>query len=390
MAKNNNINGLNINSRNFTLLGDPSALFALPQNTISTSTINNQIISGADTIKALQKVNIKGSLQSLNGNTLNDFNGIIYPIIYDKSSVVKTRGQDSGSLPEDFSIQSNIIYKGKTTVKNGFFNFDFLVPKDINLEYGKGKISYYADNQMIDATGNYSEIIIGGLDSNIQNDKIGPEINLYLNDNSFVSGGITNSSPYILAEIKDENGINTTGLGIGHDIIATLTFDGKSESIILNDAYEAKLDSYQEGTLKHLLADLKPGLYSLKLKVWDVFNNSSEKIIDFEVKNSEKLVLAHVLNYPNPFTAKTFFCFEHNHQNEDLDVQVNIYTIAGKLVKTINQEIFKAKSRVDNIFWDGKDEFGEKLARGVYVYQLKVRSSEDIQTEKKIQKLVIL
>lgn len=393
MAKNNNIDGLNINSRNFTLLGDPSALFALPVNKILTTGINNQAISTTDTLKALQKVNIKGMIKDANGNFLSGFNGIIYPIIFDKSAIVKTRGQDpgpTGSIPQDFPLQSNIIYKGKATVKDGNFSFDFLVPKDINLEYGKGKISYYAENNLIDANGNYSDITIGGLDTTSQNDKLGPEIELYLNDNKFASGGITNTSPFLLADIKDESGINTTGLGIGHDIVATLAFKEKNTSIILNQWYEAKLDSYQEGSIRYNLVDLEPGLYTLKLKVWDVFNNSSEKTIDFEVKNSENLALAHVLNYPNPFTTKTSFQFEHNHQNEDLDVQVNIYTIAGKLIKTINQSIPNAQSRVDNIFWDGKDDFGDKIARGVYVYQLKVRSNVNGEIVKKIQKLVIL
>lgn len=393
MAKNNNIGGLNINSRNFTLLGDPSALFAFPENKILTTSVNNQTVSTTDTLKALQKINIKGSVRDANGNLLPNFNGIIYPVIFDKPAVVTTRGQDpgiTGSLPQDFKLQSNIIYKGKASVKDGNFSFDFLVPKDINLEYGKGKISYYADNNLIDANGAYSDVTIGGLDATAQNDKLGPEIELYLNDNKFVSGGITHTSPFLLADIKDESGINTTGLGIGHDIVATLTFKEKSTSIILNQWYESKLDSYQEGSVKYNLTDLEPGLYSLKLKVWDVFNNSSEKIIDFEVKSSENLELAHVLNYPNPFTSKTSFQFEHNHQNEDLDVQVNIYTIAGKLIKTINQAIPNAQSRVDNIFWDGKDDFGDKLARGIYIYQLKVRSYVNGEVVKKIQKLVIL
>lgn len=393
-AKNNNIGGLNINSRNFTLLGDPSTLFPLPVNKVITTAINNKSLTTADTLKAQQKVNIKGQINDESGNLKTDFNGFVYPVIFDKSSNITTLGQDvqtNGSFPQTFSTQNNIIYKGKATVKNGLFAYDFIVPKDINLQIGTGKINYYAENNSYDAAGNYSDIVIGGLESNSNNDVTGPEINLFLNDEKFVSGGITNTNPTLIINLKDESGINTTGIGIGHDVVATIAAEGKeSSSIILNEFYRAKLDSYQEGTISYPIATLNPGLYSLKLKAWDVFNNSSEQIITFEVKNTEKLSLAHVLNYPNPFTVKTSFQFEHNHPNEDLDVQVNIFTISGKLIKTINQTIYATGNRVDAINWDGKDDFGDKVGGGVYVYELKVRSSMSGDIAKKIEKMVLL
>lgn len=393
LAKNNNIGGLNINSRNFTLLGDPSTLFPIPYNIVNTLSVNDRAISNLDTLKALQKVKITGQVVAPNQTLLNTFNGTIYPIIYDKASAISTLGQDPGlfgSTPQIFKTQNNIIYKGKASVKNGQFSFEFIVPKDINLQFGEGKISYYAENQQIDASGNLSNIMIGGLANVQSNDNIGPQIDLFLNDDKFVSGGITNSSPFLLVNLNDESGINTTGIGIGHDIVATLTYNNESTSIILNDWYQAKTDSYQSGSIKYPLENLKPGMYSLKLKAWDTFNNSSEQTIEFEVRNSEKLEIAHVLNYPNPFTTKTSFQFEHNHPNEDLDVQVNIYTIAGKLIKTINQTLISSGNRVDNIFWDAKDNFGDKLARGVYIYEIKVRSNLTGETAKKTEKLVIL
>lgn len=393
-AKNNNIGGLNINSRNFTLLGDPSTLFPLPLNTVITTTLNNKLLTVIDTLKAQQKVNVRGQINDEFGNIKTEFNGIVYPVIFDKSSNITTLGQDiqtNGSFPQTFSTQNNIIYRGKATVKNGLFTYEFIVPKDINLQVGKGKLSYYADNNLVDASGNYSDILIGGLESNANTDVTGPQIELFLNDEKFVSGGITNTNPTLIINLKDESGINTTGIGIGHDVVATITPQGKEgNSIILNEFYRAKLDSYQEGTISFPIADLEPGLYSLKLKAWDVFNNSSEQMITFEVKNTERLALAHVLNYPNPFTVKTSFQFEHNHPNEDLEVQVNIFTISGKLIKTINQTIYATGNRVDSINWDGRDDFGDKIGGGVYVYELKVRSILSGDIAKKIEKLVLL
>ncbi len=276
-------------------------------------------------------------------------------------------------------------------MKNGDFSFDFIVPKDINFQVGKGKVSFYADNSLIDASGSFTEINVGDISSDLNNDKIGPEIHTYLNDKNFVSGGITNTTPILLINLKDASGINTSGIGIGHDIVFTLSsLNQQDKSIILNQYYQAKVDSYQEGTINYPITVLTPGFYSLKVKAWDVFNNSSEQTITFEVKTNEKLTLAHVLNYPNPFTTKTSFQFEHNHPNEDLEVQINIRTVSGKLIKTINQLINSPGNRVTDIFWDGKDNFGEKIGRGVYIYELKVRSTSTGDSFQKIEKLVLL
>ncbi|HTN20936.1 MAG TPA: type IX secretion system sortase PorU [Pelobium sp.] len=386
-AKNDNVGGLNINSRNFTLLGDPTALFPIPVNGVSTTSL-------PDTLKAGEKVMIKGFVNGANGQMLNQFNGVIYPTVYDKPTAISTLGQDmglNGSYAQNFNIQKNIIYKGKATVNNGVFSFDFIVPRDINLKVGTGKISYYANNQNLDAKGFNTDVKIGSIATDELNDKTGPLINVYLNDENFVSGGITNTNPVLVVNLNDESGINTTGIGIGHDIVATLSSANMNDkSIILNQYYQSNLDSYQAGKVNYPLEKLAPGLYTLKVKAWDVFNNSAEQVINFEVKETEKLTLSHVLNYPNPFNNRTSFQFEHNYPNEDLEVQINIKTVTGRLIKTINQSIYTTGNRVNNIFWDAKDDFGEKVARGIYVYELKVRSTSNGFVAKKTEKLLIL
>ena len=209
-----------------------------------------------------------------------------------------------------------------------------------------------------------------------------------MNEENFVSGGITDDQPILLAKIFDENGVNTVGNGIGHDIEAYL--DGNTaESIILNDYYEAELNTYKRGEINYPLSDLEEGVHSITLKVWDVYNNSSKATIDFEVVNNENLALAHVLNYPNPFTTRTEFFFEHNQHCDYLDVQVQIFTISGKLVKTLNKRIHSEGYRSEGILWDAKDDYGDKIARGVYVYTLKV-ASENGEIAEKTEKLVIL
>jgi len=137
------------------------------------------------------------------------------------------------------------------------------------------------------------------------------------------------------------------------------------------------------------LKDLEEGRHSLQLKVWDVFNNPSESSIAFVVQKERKLELSHVLNYPNPFTTNTQFYFEHNQVCNQLKVQIEVLTITGRLVKTIREDVSLQGFRSEGISWDGRDEYGDKLGKGVYVYRIIVQNSLGEKTEK-IEKLVIL
>ena len=393
-SKNLNGLGLTINQRNFSLLGDPSLPFAIPQYRIVTQKVNEKLISdkNLDTLKAQSLVNIKGYIADQNGNKLNNVSGVLYPSIFDKKTTLKTLGQDigvNGSRVQNFDIQKNIIYKGKVSVTNGSFDFNFVVPKDISYQAGAGRLSYYAQVDAQEAIGSYDSIIIGGSANASNSDKIGPEIKTFLNSENFVMGGITNENPTLIVKLKDANGINTVGNGIGHNLTATITKDAKSETIDLNQYYESKLDSYQEGEINYPFNKLTAGNYTLKIKAWDVFNNSSESNTAFTVVSSEGLQLQHVLNYPNPFTTQTDFQFEHNGGSENLQVQVQIFTVSGKLVKTINQNTSGNGARVTGILWDGKDDFGDKIGRGVYVYRLKIRTANG-QSAEKTEKLVLL
>jgi hypothetical protein len=191
-----------------------------------------------------------------------------------------------------------------------------------------------------------------------------------------------------LAKLFDENGINAVGNGIGHDIIAIVD-QNSSDPLVLNDYYLSDLDTYKSGIVNFNMTKLTPGKHTLTFKAWDVNNNSSERSIDFIVKEKESPELSHVLNYPNPFTTSTQFFFEHNQVNTVLESQIQIFTITGKLVKTINTLVNTQGFRTEGIPWDGKDEFGDQLAKGVYVYRLSIKTDDGGKAEK-LEKLVIL
>ena len=376
------LSGTSINSNKFTLLGDPMMFLAYPNFGVRT-------ISFPDTISALGKVTFTGEIISDDSILVNDFDGEIEIIVFDKEKITQTQGQQSSS-PMDYKKQTNIIYKGRSSVVNGVFTFSFIVPKDIDYNFDFGRVSYYAikESENIDASGWNESFIVGGISEDIVIDDLGPSIELYMNDKQFVSGGITNSSPTFLAFVEDSSGINTVGNGIGHDI--SITIDGdNSKKIILNDYYEAEKDSYQRGRVEYSLNELDPGSHTIEFKVWDVFNNSSESSIDFIVTESEDFAIQHLLNYPNPFTTNTSFFFEHNRPNQNLEVQIQIYTVSGKLVKTINSLQVNTGFRVGPIHWNGKDDFQENIGRGTYIYKLKVKD-ENGEFIEKLEKLVIL
>lgn len=377
------------NKRSFTLIGDPALKIALPTFQVVTDSINGLSPQVAvDTLKALSRVTIKGHLTDNNGQTLSSYNGVITPSIFDKIKTQKTLGQDPNSPVINYELQRNIVYKGKASVVNGNFEFSFVVPKDIALDFGKGKISYYANSETSDAFGFDTTFVIGGIDPNGIADEQGPTLDIFMNDEKFVNGSVTDASPVLLLKAFDENGINTIGNGIGHDIVAILDGD-VAKPIVLNDFYVSNLDDFQRGEIRYQIPNLANGSHRLEIKVWDVNNNSSTASIEFLVQEKEAPSIEHVYNYPNPFSTKTSFMFEHNQACSNLDVQIQVFTVSGKLVKSINKIVPTIGFRSEGIEWDGKDEFQDQLAKGVYIYRLKIKNSDGLTTEK-TEKLVIL
>lgn len=377
------------NTRKFFLFGDPGLILNFPEYKVETTEVNGIPISTADTIKALEKVTIKGRVTNESGELLSDFNGLVYPTVYDKPIFITTLENDPGSNAYTFKLQKNAIYKGKATVANGLFEYSFIVPKDISYTYGFGKLSYYANNDATDANGYEENILIGGTADSITADNSGPQLDVYMNDESFVFGGLTDENPLLYIMLEDLSGMNTVGTGIGHDITATLDEDQQG-SVKLNEYYEAALDDYTKGTVSYPLRDIEPGRHTVSVKAWDVYNNSGEGYTEFVVAESADLALDHVLNYPNPFTTNTSFWFEHNRPGDILDVKVEIFTVSGKLIKTIQEQVSTDGYRVSDIAWDGLDMYGDAIARGVYVYKLTVIAESDRSKANEFEKLVIL
>ncbi len=383
---------LDPNARKFMLLGDPSMRLLYPGYNVVTSEINGvDVIQGnfTDTINALSQMSIKGYIADEN-EKLSNYNGEISVTVFDKRTLRKTLVQDSGSRPKDFLQQRNIIFKGKAKVSAGEFELQFVVPKDILFNVGNGKISYYATNGSEDARGHFTEFLVGGSSANPIQDDTPPVVEVFMNDENFVFGGLTDPNPFLFAKISDDIGINLSGASVGHDLTGQLN-DNNQDTYFLNDFYESELNNFSKGTVRYPLRKLENGKHKISVRAWDVANNVGEGFTEFIVSDDPEEGLAHVLNYPNPFTDNTCFMFEHNLGADVMDIQIDIFTVSGKLVKTIIHNTVSDGYRISDIKWDGNDDYGSPLGRGVYLYKIKVKAQQkDVVKESDFEKLVIL
>lgn len=365
--------------RNFVLLGDPSMQMAYPDHRVVT-------VSMPDTLRAFQEVEVTGYVTCQHGNILSDYNGVLFPTIYDKKTTFQTLGNNSDSHPASFSMRNSILYKGKASVVNGNFSFRFIVPKDIAYSYGGGKISYYFDDGVTDGHGYYKDFIIGGTDENFISDHTGPDIELFMNDTTFISGDHTHENPILLAYLFDESGINITG-SVGHDIVAHLNND-LSNPIRLNHYFEADMDTYQSGRIVYPFFRLDDGQYTLSLRAWDIHNNPSTAYIDFVVSRKGQLILEHLMNYPNPFSHDTWFVFKHNQAFNEIDVQIDIYDMQGRLVNSIKERVFPVGFQSTPIHWDGLSNDGRPVGNGLYLYRL-IMTTPDGKRARQTERLMI-
>ncbi len=393
-SKNSGRSSARENTRKFLLMGDPCMRIALPQHKAEITEYNNVQIQGGqqDTLGALGRATFGGRITSHKDGTLvSDFNGEVDITIFDKPSTLYTLTNDNNGSPIPFDVKKNVLYRGSATVTNGTFSVDVILPMDINYEFGKGYIHLYAlSNNEVDAAGCYQDLVIGGTSSSVIEDNEGPEVNIFFNDRTFEFGGSTTKEPLLLVDLADENGINLSSTSIGHDITAVLE-DQNGDKIVLNDFYEPTPNKVGEGTVSYQMPKLEPGPHKIYIKAWDILNNSTEEVMEFVVQECEDGAITNIYNYPNPFSTYTEFAFNHDLVNTELDIVINIYTVSGKLVKSITDNRFSSGTLISDLSWDARDDYGNKLAKGIYLYKINLYSSQlNLRRESDFSKLVIL
>lgn len=352
ITKNNSLSG--VFNRNFSLLGDPSMQLAYPTEKIALTKINGTSPE-KQTLKALSKVSLEGEIRnSTNGLIKNNFNGKILVSVFDKPSEVSTLGQKTDKFK--YKTYRNQLFEGLVEVKNGIFSVTFVVPKDINYQVGAGRVNFYAvsADSTLDATGSYNELMIGGSESNILSDTKAPEVQLSIDRNNL-----------LVAQISDENGINISQAGVGHEMILTLN---DTLQIIANQ-YFTNTKDYMNGVLKYSFGKLPAGHYTVKLKVWDTYNNSTEEALKFIVE-TEKLKILNAYNYPNPVESSTNFYIEHNAENQDLTFTLAIFDSAGKQVFEKTETCYLCDKTLNL----GMKIEPKNWTIGTYIYRISVES----------------
>jgi len=392
--------GGSVNTRKFILIGDPATRIRLPEHKIALTSLNDVNEFNPDSavqIRALDRVKLEGQVtDSETGAVLSAFNGPVDINVFDGARFVK--------LPErpwvlegncdlndcQYSVQNDVLFKGKAQAENGRFSAQFIVPRDISFSQNNGRFLFYAEGNNRSGGGAFNGVIFDGINPDAQNDGQGPDLDVYLNNKNFVNGNLVGNSPTLFVELSDQSGINTTGTGVGHEIIATI--DTKPQTtFVLNDFYEANLNDFTGGRIEFPLDDIPEGAYTLTVRAWDVHNNPTEQEIFFEVAAQQQLSVRNVYNFPNPMHNKTQFTFEHNQQGIPLDVSVKIFTLSGRPVQHLKEQLI-TQSSYANIQWNGRDRDYDRLGNGTYIYVLRVAADtpQGRQVFEKIEKLVII
>ncbi|MEG0992965.1 MAG: type IX secretion system sortase PorU [Bacteroidales bacterium] len=386
--------GTELNKLNFLLLGDPAMTMAYPEYRMEITEVNGKPVSEAPVVmKALSKMTFKGRVLELGSDaTATHFNGMVYPSVYDSEETVTALDNDKTGKPFVFKDRTRKLFAGSDSVRNGEFEFSFVVPKDISYSMQSGMMNLYASGSgEKEAQGYFDGYLLGGTVDEMETDTIGPRIReLYLNNDSFKDGDVVNATPYLFAEIEDETGINTTGASVGHDLVATIYSENSAPvKYTLNSYFLTAPGSASRGSLGFSIPVLADGEYTLELKAWDVYNNSSVRAIRFTVKNSVKPMIFDLRSDRNPVREEVSFLLTHNRPESRVKARIQVYTQMGQCVW--DQEVNGMSEFLNNlpVTWDLRTSSGNRVLPGIYIYRA-LLSSDGEHYATKSKKLIVL
>ena len=371
------------NDEKFHLICDPALRLNLPKLPATIETVNGNNLSSPVQLSALSQVSLDGLVRNYNGSLNTSYNGEAIVTVYDSE-----RKKPLPELGYNYVMiePGGVIFRGRASITNGKFAANFTVPKDISYENDKGKIVVYLDDANSDGVGYSDQITIGGTDTSAVDDGNGPDIEVYYDESESSNSYLVNEDFTLVVNLADETGLNTTGTGIGHKLEGVID-DEESKAVDFTNYFVGDLDAAgKSGQVKYKVTDAALGDHKIAIKAWDVFNNPSLQISYFTVVNSGEIVLKDVVNYPNPFSSNTTFLFQHNI-NELIDVSIKIYTVAGRLIKVIDE--YSISDKFVKIDWDGRDQDGSQIANGTYLYKLIVKSVDGKSNQNVLGKLAV-
>lgn len=354
------------NDEKYHLFGDPGLRLDEPRLKVKIDSVNGSYLGINIKLKALGVARIDGTVLKADSTVNTDISGQAILSVYDSERSIYLE-----EVRDSMRVQGGLLFKGRVSIENGNFSTSFRVPKDISYENRHGKIVAYFMNQNTDGIGYTKNITVGGSDTTAVNDKQGPKIQIFFDNTAFKNSYLVSPNFDLIIKLSDQTGLNTTGTGVGHKLEGILN-GNESNPIDFTNYFVGNLNAGgKSGVINYKFNDLSQGNYKLKVKAWDVFNNYSSDVAYFSVVNKSGLVIRDVFNYPNPFAYKTTFTFQQNLASP-INVKIKIYTIAGRLIKVIQEDsIFEKFVKVN---WDGRDEDGNSIANGTYLYKLIVET----------------
>ena len=377
------------NHLQYSLLGDPALSLNLPTAQVVVDEIDGVAVGSGTmpTVKAGSVIKMKGHVAGVEG-----FNGVVTATVRDTREEITCKlNNTSGDGAEEafkYLDRTKTLYHGSDSIRNGQFELTFAVPKDINYADGQGMINLYALNtdKTIRANGSCDQFIVGG-SAEAKNDSVGPSIYCYLNSPSFVDGGNVNSTPYFVAEIKDKDGINAAGSGIGHDL--QLVIDGDmAKTYTLNNNFCYDFGTYTSGSTFYSIPELEEGPHRLQFRAWDIQNNSSTAVLHFNVVKGLRPQLFNIGVTNNPARTSTTFIISHDRMESNMDVVIELFDAAGRQIWRHAESGVSATGNY-TVDWDLSVDGGRPLQTGVYLYRVKV-SSEGSSYVSKTKKLIVI
>lgn len=383
------------NKLHYTLIGDPALMLNIPTENIVVDSINGISLANATQlpeIKAGSKANIKGHVVSATGEPATDFNGILNINVKDSKEKLEGKmndtSKDGTDKPLVYYDNVKTIFNGSDSIRSDKFDITFAVTKDINYADDNGKMILFAINGNKDfiVNGSTEDFIVGGTED-ISTDSIGPSIYCYLNSPSFSNGGDVNPTPYFMAELSDEDGLNTSDSGIGHNL--QLTVDDKpSMTYNLNDNFSYDFGSFTKGTTFYNIPELETGMHKLKFTAWDIKNNPSTVTLKFNVVHGLTPKLTSISCTKNPATTNTTFIVNHDRGGSNVNVRIEVFDTSGRILWAHNESSVSATSTY-TYDWDLCTDNGGKLQSGVYLYRVRLNSDKSSEVSK-TRKLIVL
>ena len=398
------------NRLKYFLVGDPAMRLALPTNKIRVDAIEGAqefTSAGWPVFHGRQTMTVSGTVTDRNGTPLPNFNGKLTLEMFDYEQSITTHGYSdksdgSDGKKETYLDRTNKLAVSIDSIVAGKFTSRIVLPTEVlpretadgdsvlydNFAPSLINLYAYSSADSLEARGSNEEFIIYGYDDTAVADTIGPVIRfLGLNSENFNNEDQVNESPVVLAEITDDSGINYSTAGVGHTM--TLTLDGSTTYSNLIDYYTPRAaTSGSSGTLSYTLNDLTPGRHLLRLRVWDVYNNISERTVSFNVVKGLKPDIYEVYSTNNPARYETTFFVKHNRPDAVLTMGIEVYDLMGRLVWRTRQNGVSDSYTSFPVTWDLRDLGGRRVPRGIYVYRA-ILSSDGIQEATKSKKLAV-